>query len=132
MIFIMISCSAPKEKVPVEVIEVAKSFVTLVDKNDAIGLEKILHPKMMQFAKIGDKLMPFTGTDFVKMVADKKLGGTPREIMMKKAQMIRGETMDIILQAVSHEYDFMYQISLAKESGKWVIVTVLSDIKPVK
>jgi hypothetical protein len=49
---------------------------------------------MMQFAKIGDKLMPFKGSDFIKMVADKKLGGSPREISVKNAQVIRGETVD--------------------------------------
>lgn len=111
--------------------QTARDFVTLVDDNDATGLEKILHPDMMQFAKIGEKLMPFKGSDFVQLVADKKLGGTPRDITVKSVQLIRGEAVDVMLRAVSHEYDFMYQISLAKEGGKWLVVTVLSDIQPV-
>jgi hypothetical protein len=124
--------SLPNDKGLASAVETAKQFVTLVDENDAGSLEKVLHADMMQFAKIGDKLMPFKRNDFIKMVADKKLGGTPRAITLKSAQVIRGETADVKLQAVSSEYDFMYQISLAKESGKWIIVTVLSDIKPVK
>ncbi|MEM9674604.1 MAG: hypothetical protein ACFB15_24830 [Cyclobacteriaceae bacterium] len=132
LVAMMTSYKVPNEKAPKDAVEAAKDFVKFVDENDATSLEQVLHPEMMQFAKIGDKLMPFKGRDFVKMVADKKLGGTPREISVKNAQVIRGETVDVKLQAVSHEYDFMYQISLAKEAEKWLVVTVLSDIKPIK
>ncbi|MEM6841008.1 MAG: nuclear transport factor 2 family protein [Bacteroidota bacterium] len=132
LVAMMTSYKAPNEKAPKDAVEAAKEFVTLVDENNASSLEQVLHPEMMQFAKIGDKLMPFKRRDFIQMVADKKLGGTPREISVKDAQVIRGETVDVKLQAVSHEYDFMYQISLAKEAGKWLVVTVLSDIKPIK
>lgn len=131
LVALMTGFTAPLEKAPSEATQTAKDFVKFVDENDASRLAQILHPEMMQFAKIGDELMPFKASDFVKMVADKKLGGTPREISMKNAQVIRGETVDVTLQAVSQEYDFMYQISLAKEAGKWLVVTVLSDIKPV-
>ena len=124
--------TAPNEGALKDAIKTANEFVSFVDENNAVALEKILHPQMMQFAKIGDKLMPFKGSDFIKMVADKKLGGHPRTINLKSVQSIRGETVDVLLQAVSEEYDFMYQISLAKESGDWLVVTVLSDIKPVK
>ncbi len=132
MMSIMTTYWMPNDEALADAIKTAKDFVVFVDENDATSLEKIVHTEMMQFAKIGDKLMPFKGSDFVKMVADKKLGGTPREITLKSVRLIRGETVDVVLQAVSHEYDFMYQISLAKESGKWLIVTVLSDIKPIK
>lgn len=132
MMSVMATYWMPNDEALADAIKTAKDFVVFVDENDATSLEKIVHTEMMQFAKIGDKLMPFKGSDFVKMVADKKLGGTPREITLKSVRLIRGETVDVVLQAVSHEYDFMYQISLAKESGKWLIVTVLSDIKPIK
>ncbi len=132
MMSIMANYNTPNEKAFTDAVQTAKDFIKFVDESDAASLETILHAEMMQFAKIGDKLMPFKGGDFIQMVADKKLGGTPREITLKSVQSIRGETVDVILQAVSHEYDFMYQISLAKSSGKWLVVTVLSDIKPVK
>ncbi len=132
LVAVMTNYSASNEKAPKDAIQAAKDFVTLVDENDASSLEQVLHPEMMQFAKIGDKLMPFKRSDFIQMVADKKLGGTPREITIKNAHVIRGETVDVMLQAISHEYDFMYQISLAKEAEKWLVVTVLSDIKPIK
>lgn len=129
---IMTAYYGPNDNTLSEALKTAKEFVTFVDVNDATNLEKILHPEMMQFAKIGDKLMPFKGKDFIKMVADKKLGGSPREITVKSVQVIREGAVDIHLRAVSKEYDFMYQISLAQEAGKWIVVTVLSEIKPVK
>jgi len=129
---LLTSISFPTEEPLTEAIKTAEAFVQLVDVNDAAGLQKILHPEMMQFAKIGDKLMPMNGSDFVSMVADKKLGGHPRAITLKNVQLVRGETIDIILQAVSEEYDFMYQVAMAKEADQWLILTVLTDIKPLK
>ena len=113
-----------------EAIKTAEAFVKLVDKNDAKALKKILHPEMMQFAKLGDQLMPFKGADFIQMVADKKLGGKARSIQLKNVQRVRGGTIDIVLQAVSDEYDFMYQISLAQADNKWLILTVMADVQP--
>lgn len=129
---LLVTTSISNEKLLAEAKKTAEAFIRLVDVNDGNGLTEILHPEMVQFAKIGDQLMPMKGTDFVQMVTDKKLGGTPREIKMKDVKLVRGETADIVLQAVSDEYDFMYQISMVKEGGKWLIVSVMSDIQPVK
>ena len=70
LVAVMTNYSASNEKAPKDAIQAAKDFVTLVDENDASSLEQVLHPEMMQFAKIGDKLMPFKRSDFIQMVAD--------------------------------------------------------------
>ncbi len=120
------------EKPLADAINTAEAFIELVDINDAEALRKILHPDMMQFAKIGDKLMPFKGPDFINMVAEKKIGGKSREMSIKNVQLVRAGSADVIVQAVSEEYDFIYQISMVEEGGKWIIVTVLADIKPIQ
>lgn len=113
-------------------VETATAFIQLVDDNEAEALTKILHPEMIQFAKIGGKLHPFKAADFIQMVADKKLGGKTREITIHTVQLVRDGTVNIVLQAVSEEYDFMYQIALAKASDQWQVVGVMSDIKPAQ
>ncbi len=110
---------------------VAEQWVKTVDANDGEGLKALLHDQMVQYTMLGEQLIPSTGTDFAKMVADKKLGGVPRKITIKSANVLRGNTAEVVLQAVSSEYDFMYQISLVKQEGKWLIVAVLTDIVKV-
>ena len=107
---------------------VAAQFVKLVDKNDADQLKKLLHPNMVQHVQMGGKLIPFNGSDFIQMVADKKLGGKPRKIEFHSANVLRGQTGQVILRAVSDEYDFMYQLAMAKDGDNWIITGVLVDI----
>ncbi len=106
----------------------AEKFVQLIDKNDADQLKTIMHPDMLQYTVLDGKLIPFKGTDFIQMVADKKLGGKPRKITHKLAEVIRGDVAYVVLNAVSSEYDFMYQLSIAKQNGNWIIVGILVDI----
>lgn len=112
-----------------EIKEIAEQFVKVVDKNDAAALKNLLHPDMVQYAYLGDQLVPFKGTDFTQMVADKKLGGTPRKIKHKSAEIVRGNTALVVLNAISSEYDFMYQLSMAKVAENWLIVGILVDVK---
>lgn len=136
MLFLLLSVftttSTPSSDPLADALETATAFVQLVDDNDAKGLAKILHPEMMQFAKIGDDLHPFKTADFIQMVADKKLGGQARTITVQQVQLVRDNTVNVVLHAVSKEYDFMYQIALAKSNEQWQVVGVLSDIKPVQ
>lgn len=111
-----------------EIRAVAEQFVEVVDKSDAETLRSLLHPDMIQYTNLGDRLIPFKGADFAQMVADKKLGGVSRKITHKSAKIIRGNTAFVVLNAVSNEYDFMYQLSLAKVADKWVIVGILVDV----
>lgn len=122
----------PKENDSIkEVKKVAEEFIKVVDKNDALKLKEIMHPEMVQFIRMDGQLIPFKTSDYVEMVAAKKLGGTPRKITHQSAEIIRGETADVVLKAVSKEYDFMYQIALAKSGERWVIVGLLVDIQKV-
>ena len=108
--------------------KVAEKFIQLVDKNQAEELKAIMHPDMLQYTNLDGKLIPFKGTDFIQMVADKKLGGEPRKISHKSADVIRGSSAYVIVNAVSAEYDFMYHLSMAKQEENWVIVGILVDI----
>ncbi|MEM9859887.1 MAG: nuclear transport factor 2 family protein, partial [Bacteroidota bacterium] len=111
--------------------KVAEQFVQLVDKNESEPLKNLLHPELIQYVTLGGKLIPFKAADFIQMVANKKIGGTAREITHKDSSIIRGNTAYVVLQAVSHEYDFMYHLSLVKEEDKWIIVGIVADITKV-
>ena len=109
----------------------AEAFVKVVDENDAEALKGLLHPDMIQYAQLGEQLIPFKASDFIQMVADKKLGGIPRKVTHLSARVVRGSTALVVTNAVSSEYDFMYQLSMAKTADGWVIVGILSDIKKI-
>ena len=98
--------------------KVAEQFVQLVDKNESERLKNLLHPDLLQYVTLEGELIPFKAADFIQMVADKKIGGTSREITHKDSGIIRGNTAYVVLRAVSHEYDFMYHLSLVKEDDK--------------
>ena len=112
--------------------KVAEQFVKVVDENNGAELQKLLHPEMLQYVQLGDKLIPFKTPDYIQMVSDKKIGGKPRKVTHKSASILRGNTANVILNAVSDEYDFMYQLSMVKSSGEWIIVGILADIKKVE
>lgn len=109
----------------------AQEFVKVVDENNAQALEKMLHPQLIQYVQMGDKLIPFKAADFIQMVADKKIGGTPRKVTFKSSHIVRGKTASVVANAVSHEYDFMYQLSMVESGGQWLIVGILVDIRKV-
>lgn len=132
MLSVFAPLALPTNAILTDAVKTATAFIELVDDNDSEELAEILHPEMVQFAKIGDQLHPFKATDFIQMVAEKKLGGTPRQITVHSVQLVRDDTVNVVLQAVSTEYDFMYQIALAKVDDKWLVVGVMSDIKPAQ
>lgn len=114
-----------------EMKEVARQFVKVVDENDAVQLNKLLHPDLVQYVRLGEQLIPFKAPDFIQMVADKKLGGKPRTIEFHSAEMLRGEFGEIKMRAVSDEYDFVYLITIAKQEDKWMIINIIADILEV-
>jgi len=91
-----------------------------------------LEPSSLQYVLIGGKFNTFTAEQYIKMVADKKLGGKPRTINYQHAEFLGDNLAVVVLQAVSSEYDFLYQLSMARSnSGKWEIVGVTTEIKGV-
>ena len=114
-----------------ELRKAAKEFVKVVDNNNAEALEKMLHPQLIQYVQLGEDLIPFKAADLIQMVADKKIGGTPREVTFKSSTIVRGKTASVAVNAVSHEYDFMYQLSMVASEGQWLIVGILVDIQKV-
>ena len=115
-----------------EIRKTAEKFIRVVDDNDNMALEKMLHPQLVQYVYLNGKLIPFKAQDFVQMVNKKEIGGTPRNITFKSSEIVRGYTASVIVQAVSREYDFMYQLSMAKSAGEWIIVGILVDIVPAE
>ncbi len=114
-----------------ELRKTAREFVKVVDDNNAEALEKMLHPQLIQYVQLGEKLISFKAADFIQMVADKKIGGTPREVTFKSSNIVRGKTASVVVNAVSHEYNFMYQLSMVESEGRWLIVGILVDIQKV-
>lgn len=111
-----------------EIKAVAEQFVEVVENNDTEALRGLLHPDMMQYTYVGDKLILFKGADFAQMVADKKFGGVPRKISHKSAKINRDNTALVVMNAANSEYNFMYQLSLSKVADKWMIVGILVDV----
>ena len=111
---------------------IAAQFVKGADKQDAALLEDVLEPSSLQYVLIGGKFNTFTAEQYIKMVADKKLGGKPRRINYQHAEFLGDNLAVVVLQAISSEYDFLYQLSMARSnSGKWEIVGVTTEIKGV-
>ena len=66
------------------------------------------------------------------MVEEKKLGGKPREIAFKHAEFLSEKLAVVVLNAVSSEYDFLYQISLGKSNDrKWEIIGIATEINGI-
>ncbi|MEM8893810.1 MAG: nuclear transport factor 2 family protein [Bacteroidota bacterium] len=112
-----------------EVSELASSFIEAVDENNDAALKELLHADMIQYVRLNGNLIPFHAKDFIQMIADKKLGGVPREFTVSSAKIVRDQTAYADVNAVSDEYDFMYHISMAHSGQRWVIVGIIADIK---
>ncbi len=112
-----------------EIKQIAVQFVKGADVQDGKLLEEILEPKSLQYVLINGKLNTFSAKDYIQMVNDKKLGGKPRKITFRHAEFLGDNLAVVVLNAVSEEYDFLYQLSMTKlESGKWEIVGITAEI----
>lgn len=112
--------------------EVAAQFVKGADLQKGALLEQVLEPKSLQYVLIGGKFNTFTAEQYIAMVNKKELGGKPRKITYRHAEFLGRNLAIVVLNAVSSEYDFLYQLSLARsESGKWEIVGVTTEINGV-
>ncbi|MEM7486870.1 MAG: nuclear transport factor 2 family protein [Bacteroidota bacterium] len=112
--------------------QVAAQFIKGADLQDGKLLEAVLEPKSLQYVLIGGKLSTFSAEDYIKMVNEKKLGGKPRKISYRHAEFLGNNLAVVVLNAVSEEYDFFYQLSLIKlADGDWEIVGVTAEISGV-
>ena len=128
MVFAMGSAQDAKK----EIKQIAAQFVKGADVQDGKLLEDILEPKSLQYVLIGGKLNTFSAKDYIKMVNDKQLGGKPRKITYRHAEFLGENLAVVVLNAVSEEYDFLYQLSMTKlGSGKWEIVGITAEITGV-
>ncbi|MEL6561577.1 MAG: nuclear transport factor 2 family protein [Bacteroidota bacterium] len=115
-----------------EIKEVATQFVRGADIQDAALLEKVLEPNSIQYVLMGGDFNILTTKQYITMVEEKKLGGKPREITFKHAEFLSKKLAVVVLNAVSSEYDFLYQISLGKSSdSKWEIIGIATEINGI-
>ena len=115
-----------------ELKKMAKMFVEGADVQDPEMLEQVLEPSSLQYVAMGGKLVTFPADQYIAMIKDKKLGGKPRKITYKDVKTIGDKLGMVVLNAVSEEYDFLYQLSLAKTAeGNWVIVGITAEINGV-
>ena len=112
--------------------KVAAQFVKGADVQDGKLLEEVLEPKSLQYVLVGGKRNTFSAEDYINMVNDKQLGGKPRKITYRHAEFLGENLAVVVLNAVSEEYDFLYQLSMTKQAdGKWEIVGVSTEINGV-
>lgn len=122
--------SAQESKVKIK--QVAAQFVRGADVQDGELLKEILEPKSLQYVLVRGKLNTFSAKEYIKMVNDKQLGGKPRKITYRHAEFLGKNLAVVVLNAVSEEYDFLYQLSMTKlADGKWEIVGVTAEINGV-
>ena len=115
-----------------EIKEVATQFVKGADIQDAALLQKVLEPNSIQYVLMGGDFNILTTKQYITMVEEKKLGGKPREIAFKHAEFLSEKLAVVVLNAVSSEYDFLYQISLGKSNDrKWEIIGIATEINGI-
>ncbi|MEM1259641.1 MAG: nuclear transport factor 2 family protein [Bacteroidota bacterium] len=132
MLLTVVLATATAQESKVKIKQVAAQFVKGADVNNGKLLEEVLEPKSMQYVLIGGKLNTFSAKDYIKMVNEKQLGGKPRKITYKHAEFLGENLAVVVLNAVSEEYDFLYQLSMTKlANGEWEIVGVTTEIKGV-
>jgi len=129
IISVMTVTNACAEK-PEDVLKkLATTFIEGADAQKGSMLQEVLHPQGQQFVKLGGKLSIITAEQYIQLIDGKKLGGTPRKITFGKVQLLTDNLGLVDLSAVSSEYNFKYQLSLAKnEAGEWTIVNIMADI----
>ncbi|MEM9648153.1 MAG: nuclear transport factor 2 family protein [Bacteroidota bacterium] len=112
--------------------KVAAQFVKGADIQNPQILKEVLESNSNQYVLIGGKFSTFSAEQYIKMVEEKKLGGKPREVKYQHAEYLGANLAVVVLNAVSSEYNFLYQLSMARSSsGKWEIVGVTTEINGV-
>ncbi len=112
--------------------KVAANFVKGADVQNPELLKAVMEENSLQYVLIGGKFNTFSAEQYITMVEEKKLGGKPRKITYKHVELLSENLAVVVLNAVSSEYDFLYQLSMAKSNtGKWEIVGVTTEIKGV-
>ncbi len=110
--------------------KVAAQFIEGADLQKGDMLEQVLEPNSQQYVVMKGKFSTFSAKQYVEMVNAKKLGGKPRKITYRHAEVLGDNIAVVVLNAVSSEYNFLYQLSLAKaDDNKWQIVGITGDIK---
>ncbi len=128
LVFTVTTAQESKTKIK----KIAAQFVKGADVNDGKLLEDVLEPNSLQYVLVGGKLNTFSAQDYIKMVNEKQLGGKPRKITYRHAEFLGSNLAVVVLNAVSEEYDFLYQLSMTKlANGKWEIVGVTAEINGV-
>lgn len=112
--------------------QVAAKFVKGADLQNPKMLRDILESNSNQYVLIGGKFSTFSAEQYIKMVEEKKLGGKPRTMKYQHAEYLGENLAVVVLNAVSSEYDFLYQLSMARSSsGKWEIVGITTEVRKV-
>ncbi len=132
LVCILAFTTSNAQETKVKIKEVAAQFVKAADNHDVTLLQKVLEPNSIQFVLMGGKFNIITAEQYITMLNEKKIGGKPRKITYQHAEFLSKNLAVIVLNAVSSEYDFLYQISLGmSNSNKWEIIGVSTEIKGI-
>jgi len=132
LVLILAFATSNAQESKVKIKEVAAQFVKGADIQDARLLQKILEPNSIQYVLMEGKFNVLTASQYITMIDEKKLGGKPRKITYRHAEILGKNLAVVVLNAVSSEYDFLYQLSLGKsKNDKWEIIGVSAEINDI-
>lgn len=133
LVFTLAFLTSNAQESKVKIKEIAVQFVKGADIQDATLLQKVLEPNSIQYVLMGGRFNILTAKQYITMVEEKKLGGKPRKITFKHVEFLSKNLAVVVLNAVSSEYDFLYQISLGMSNkDKWEIIGVSTEINGIK
>jgi Putative lumazine-binding len=117
-----VAAETPEQKA---VAAAATQFLEGGDKSDAAVLDAVLHPdyRLVLNRVFGDVITKMDKTTYLKMIADKKIGGVPRKATINSV-VAAGNVGSVDVTTVNEKAEFRSFLQFLKEpDGKWRLVS---------
>jgi hypothetical protein len=95
------------------------------DKSDAAMLDAVIHPdyRLVLNRVFGDVITKMDKTTYLKMIADKKIGGVPRKASITSV-VVAGNVASVDVTTTNEKAEFRSFLQFFKEpDGKWRLVS---------
>jgi Putative lumazine-binding len=109
----------------------AMQFLTGADKSDVAVLDAVLHAqyRLLLNRVFGDAVTIMDKPTYLKMITDKKIGGTPRDSKII-ATTVAGNVATVEVTSSSAKAEFHSFLNFIKEpDGKWRLVSDTPNVK---
>jgi Putative lumazine-binding len=106
-------------------------FLDGADKSDGVALDAVLHPqyRLLLNRVFGGVVSTMDKATYLKMIADKKIGGTPRQSKILNT-VVTENVATVEVTSSSAKADFHSFLSFIKEpDGKWRLVNDTPFVK---